>query len=152
MGLIVALFLTVAAQQDSRPYQPQQGPGAGGNNRAEKIEALKIAFITQQLNLTPEEAQKFWPIYNTYKEELAALRKSYGLDNRGVEPSAEQKLDFEQKKLDLNKKYLPQVEAAIGKEKAAILYSLDEKFRQKLKELQQQRQQQRSRQWNNGGY
>ena len=32
----------------------------------EKIKTLKIAYITEQLNLTAKEAQDFWPIYNTY--------------------------------------------------------------------------------------
>lgn len=41
---------------------------------AEKIKALKISYLTEQLNLTPEEAQKFWPIYNIYDEEQHSLR------------------------------------------------------------------------------
>ena len=35
-----------------------------------RLEALKIAYITKRLDLSPEEAQKFWPIYNQYAEEL----------------------------------------------------------------------------------
>ncbi|MCB0665633.1 MAG: hypothetical protein KDC80_07420, partial [Saprospiraceae bacterium] len=30
----------------------------------ERIEAQRVAFITQRVNLSPEEAQQFWPIYN----------------------------------------------------------------------------------------
>jgi Spy/CpxP family protein refolding chaperone len=40
-----------------------QGPPADGGDKGEKIEALRIAFITQELQLTPQEAQKFWPVY-----------------------------------------------------------------------------------------
>jgi Spy/CpxP family protein refolding chaperone len=36
--------------------------------KKEKIKALKVAYITEELNLTSEEAQKFWPIYNTYDD------------------------------------------------------------------------------------
>jgi hypothetical protein len=36
-------------------------------NRAEKVQALKIAFITQKLDFTSEEAQRFWPVYNRYE-------------------------------------------------------------------------------------
>jgi hypothetical protein len=39
-----------------------------------KIKALKIAFITENLDLTNTEAQKFWPIYNTFEEQISALR------------------------------------------------------------------------------
>ena len=39
-----------------------------------RLEALKIAYITNKLNLSPEEAQKFWPIYNQYSLELKVAR------------------------------------------------------------------------------
>lgn len=39
-----------------------------------KIKALKIAFITENLDLTNTEAQKFWPIYNAFEEQMSALR------------------------------------------------------------------------------
>ena len=42
----------------------------GDETRAEKIQALKIAFITQKLQLTADEAQKFWPVYNQYDNEI----------------------------------------------------------------------------------
>ncbi len=41
--------------------------------RAEKIQSLKIAFITQKLQLTPDEAQKFWPVYNQYDKEVHSI-------------------------------------------------------------------------------
>jgi hypothetical protein len=44
-------------------------------NRKEKVETFKIAFITKALNLTPEEAQKFWPVFNEYENKKADSRK-----------------------------------------------------------------------------
>ncbi len=41
---------------------------------SEKIKAQKVAFITERLNLTSEEAQKFWPIYNAHETEMQMLR------------------------------------------------------------------------------
>jgi len=43
-------------------------------NRRKKIKALKTAHITNELNLTSKEAEKFWPIYNASQEELHELR------------------------------------------------------------------------------
>lgn len=40
----------------------------------EKIRSLKIAFITDKLNLSEKEAEKFWPIYNNYDSKLMKLR------------------------------------------------------------------------------
>jgi hypothetical protein len=49
----------------------------------EKIEQLKIAFITKHLKLTTDEAQKFWPVYNQYEAEKKQARKStIGSDKR----------------------------------------------------------------------
>ncbi|WP_143744233.1 sensor of ECF-type sigma factor [Polaribacter tangerinus] len=40
----------------------------------DKIKALKIAFLSQELNLSSTEAQKFWPIYNKHQEIIDSLR------------------------------------------------------------------------------
>ena len=39
-----------------------------------KIRALKIAHITEKLNLTEREAEKFWPIYNTYDKTTSKIK------------------------------------------------------------------------------
>ena len=43
-------------------------------NKKEQIKALKTAFITTELELTPAEAEKFWPIYNAFEEKHFELR------------------------------------------------------------------------------
>jgi len=43
----------------------------------EKIKAEKIAFITQELELTADEAEKFWPIYNTFEASNENTKKTY---------------------------------------------------------------------------
>jgi hypothetical protein len=110
-------------------------------SRADKIEALRIAFISQQLSLTPAEAEKFWPVYNQYKNELDALRKNY--QTNGHPLTADQQIDLEQRKLDLKKKYKPLFESAVGKEKVNQLYNLEKKFQEKLKEIIEKRQEMR---------
>ena len=44
-------------------------------SEGEKIKALKIAFITEQVNLTSSEAQKFWPVYNKFDELIHQLER-----------------------------------------------------------------------------
>ena len=41
----------------------------------EKIRAIKIAYLTEKLNLTSTEAEKFWPVYNEYHKKRRALFK-----------------------------------------------------------------------------
>lgn len=43
----------------------------------EKIRSLKIAFITDQINLTAKEAEQFWPIYNDFEENKHILRNKH---------------------------------------------------------------------------
>lgn len=43
--------------------------------RGERIKAMKTAFITQELDLTAAEAEKFWPLYNKYENEIRTLKK-----------------------------------------------------------------------------
>lgn len=42
----------------------------------ERVEAQRIAFITQKLELSPEESEKFWPVYNQFKKTEREMRKS----------------------------------------------------------------------------
>ena len=45
-----------------------------GKERKERIKALKVAHITEKLDLTEKEAQQFWPIYNAYDEKMGTLK------------------------------------------------------------------------------
>jgi hypothetical protein len=42
--------------------------------KKEKIKALKVAFLTTELNLSSGESEKFWPVYNTYEDKQFELR------------------------------------------------------------------------------
>lgn len=44
-------------------------------DRIEKIKALRVAYITERLDLKPEEAQKFWPIFNQFDDKMTILQK-----------------------------------------------------------------------------
>lgn len=44
------------------------------SNKRERIKALKIAYITENLDLSKKEAQQFWPVYNAFEKETSAIR------------------------------------------------------------------------------
>lgn len=52
------------------------------NESREKIKALKIAYLTEQLVLTSNEAEKFWPIYNAFDKGQHDLRDKRRLEMR----------------------------------------------------------------------
>ena len=90
-------------------------------NRYEKIQSLKIAFITQKLELTADEAQKFWPVYNRYETEIRQVYK----DNK----SGGDALDNEEKLLTVKKKYRVEFIKIIGAIKTNSLFNAEKEFR-----------------------
>ncbi|HEY8396824.1 MAG TPA: hypothetical protein VIK80_02720 [Flavihumibacter sp.] len=106
----------------------QRGDERGGR---ERLEALKIAYLTKELNLTAEEAQKFWPVYNQYIAEMRKLRQ----DTRGDEITREEKL------LSIRKKYQSSFGKTLSPERANHFFKAEKEFYGKVqKELQQRRQ------------
>lgn len=126
----------------SLQMQAQQGPPPkrDGGRGGDRVESMRVAFITDRLNLTPEEAQRFWPIYNQMNNDVKTLRRNFKVENNpSGEMTADERLDFEQKRLDIKKKYKPQFEAAIGKEKVNKLVSLEEDFKHQLMQMMRDR-------------
>ena len=97
-------FLVVGITMAQPPERPAGSRGEGPKPSKENVEALKVAFITRHLNLTIEEAQKFWPAYNAYFEDLKKVRK----DNK------EDVLAFEEAALNIKKKYKNDFKKALG--------------------------------------
>lgn len=67
--LIAVLMVSSLFAQERKLKRPDQ----------DKMKAFKIAYITDKLDLTVEEAEKFWPIYNENEKIMAELRKQEGL-------------------------------------------------------------------------
>lgn len=65
---ILALFISASAYSQKKKKKKRIS-----NDR---VKAYKIAYITDQLNLTEREAEKFWPVYNLHEEEIHKLRKT----------------------------------------------------------------------------
>ncbi len=128
-------------------------PGPKHEEKKEKVEAMKIGFITQQMNLTPEEAQKFWPVYNQMNNEVESLRKERHLARENVKDNFETMTDPEfeklindelasrQKEFDIQKKYVAQFKAVVPIKKVAQFYRAEEQFKRKLLEKIQEKKQ-----------
>lgn len=98
--------------------------------REQKIQALYIAYISQELKLTEDEAKKFWPIHSEYDNEIR------GLKNESSE------LDRQQASLNIKKKYQDRFTRILGAQRTNDFYIKDGEFRKKLIErLRKMRQQ-----------
>jgi hypothetical protein len=106
------------------------------SERYEEIEAVKIAFITKKLDLSTDEAQIFWPVYNSYQKELMLLMKKRREERlrSDLEPNDKINLDlaYESKMLDLKKKYKKLYSKTISAEKILLLYQAEREFRERL--------------------
>jgi hypothetical protein len=115
---------------------------AQGGKR-EKIEAMRVAFITQQLNLSTDESQKFWPVYNEYQDKLRAARKEFKAVSTvfTADKEAQEFLDaellFKQRELSLYKEYYDKFKKILPLKKVAQLRQAEEEFKKELlKQLQ----------------
>lgn len=76
-------------------YVEAQPPVERMRGQRENIEVLKVAYFTKHLALTTDEAEKFWPLYNSHSEEVRKARQ----DNK------EDILAFEEAVLNIRKRY-----------------------------------------------
>ncbi len=142
--LIIAFVIAMNIAFSQAPPPTKDGRRNKQNERRENIESMKIGFLTKKLNLTPEEAQKFWPIYNQYQDKMDDLRKKRRQDNREakqnfdelsdkeVEQAVDNEILFRQKELEIQKEYHSKFKAVLPIKKVAKLYQAEEQFKRVL--------------------
>lgn len=139
---LIPLFIILSSLASG---QPDEGRGRG--KKDDKIESLKIGFLTQRLNLTPEESQKFWPVFNQFENEMKALRENRkdgppdvdNMSDKDAEKFVDDELGRRQKELDVMKKYHSQFKQVLPIRKVAKLYGAQEEFKRELLRKLQER-------------
>ena len=122
--LVILCWLTPSAFSQGEP----QRPGAGG------LESMKIGFITNRLNLTPEEAQKFWPIYRLYSIEKRQVYNQYRIDRN--------ELGLHKGLVAVQEKYSIEFHKAISPGKINDFFRAEKDFNVFVQREQQRRQMQ----------
>ncbi|WP_223034971.1 sensor of ECF-type sigma factor [Hanstruepera marina] len=126
---ICLLFYTISFSQDRM-------------DRNEKIKALKTAYITEKLNLSKTEAEKFWPIYNAFEERMNKMReemyrdrKSIDIDNM-TEAQANTLLqkfkNSNTERNDLYNNYISDLQNVISSKKIVLLKKVEDDFKRKM--------------------
>jgi Spy/CpxP family protein refolding chaperone len=124
-------------------------------NVKDKIKAARVGLITQRLNLTPDQAQKFWPIYNEFDQKRADVRKPYrdaqkDINPNNPDPKQQQALidlgiKVKQDELNLEKEYSAKMMSVITAQQMLNLRKAEHDFRNIIinmlnnRRLQQQR-------------
>ncbi len=132
--LILTLLIGLTGFVPLRKIHAQGGGGMGIGN-TQDLETLKIAFISKQLDLTPDEAQKFWPVYNQYSKELKQMRQQFN-----ASPDKDE-LKWQEDVLNLKKRYRPEFLKCIPQQKFDKMLRVEAAWKDKLRQEIQKRQQ-----------
>jgi hypothetical protein len=133
--LLIISITTVSAQ-------PKGGRKANGVR--EKIKAQRVAFITERLALTSDEAQRFWPVYNEFTDQFEGIKKLQKdnrmlandklavMSDKEIEKSLSDELLHQQQMVDLQRKYQQELAKVIPVKKIAMLYKAERDFKLQL--------------------
>ncbi len=106
----------------------------------EKIRALKTAFITDGLNLTAQEAQQFWPVYNEFEEKRRALYRRERAEVENIECLSEEKansklneyVEIEREDYLLKKQYYNDLKKVFSARRIMQLKKVEDEFNHKM--------------------
>lgn len=120
--------------------------GQNFKDKKEKIKALKVAYLTEKLELTKDEAEKFWPIYNAFDEKQFEIRHGKmkkiinAIENGGIENISEKEAkslisqmeSSEDELHNLKKKFMEDLQKVLSAKKIILLKKSEEEFNRKL--------------------
>ncbi|MBC7864815.1 MAG: hypothetical protein IAF38_17710 [Bacteroidia bacterium] len=116
-----------------------QKPTKGDTKDA--INARKVLFITKEMSLTSDEAQKLWPVYNEFEQKREDIRKERikvekklkadkdKLSEKEFEELIDQEIEFRQKETDVQKERHKRLKKVLAMKKIALLYQAEEDFK-----------------------
>lgn len=147
--MIKHLVLMLALSGSAATAQTRLQPGPRPAPAKERIESAKIGFITRELNLTPEEAKAFWPIYNAMeadlkkanrdplREGLKTVRGEGGIDNLSDAQARELLAELDKvgaEREAVRRKYQKEFLKILPPQKVLKLHVAERKFRQEVME------------------
>ena len=123
--------------------------------QSDKIESARIAYITQKLDLSPEEAQKFWPVYNQFSKERFALRREYlqarqqyrngQLTDEESKELLQLGLQIKEREVQLERKYTEKLNKVVSNRQLVALRKAEEDFKRLLLERLKKRKETQER-------
>ena len=138
ISIVCALTLLAATAFAQGPRQSR----GDGNGWRERVRAEKVAFLTEEIDLTESEAQVFWPIYNQIQKEqresFEEVRKAYeamekglkdGKSGKDMEKLVKAYIDAKDKNDGIETRAFNKLMKALPAEKVARYFVAEEKFR-----------------------
>jgi len=139
-------LMTIGSMLYAQPGKRGHHPPREDARHQERVEALKIGFITRELSLSPEESQKFWPVYNEMRTKEDELKKNFRPEKAVAEMSEqevaahfERKLALIDAEAALQRQYLHKLREALPLRKVLMLPAAEREFKRKLMNEMRQR-------------
>lgn len=129
LKIVIVLFLLL------------QGFKSVAQNDKDKVEALRVSFISKKLELSSNESEKFWPVYNEYNDKIKAIRKNLrqsfkkGVDNLSDKEMEELyllEIKSKQAEAEQFKLYYDKIKLIIGTKKTLKLHLAEEEFKKEI--------------------
>jgi hypothetical protein len=122
---LIILLLTVSLSN----YAQDQG------KMKDKVNAHKIAYLTDRIGLTEQEAQRFWPVYNQYQTEKELLKNqgirpvSADLSEKESDDQLARYLDYRVREAEAQRKYIEKLRGFISSKKILLLLDAERTFK-----------------------
>jgi len=133
-------------------------PANAQNQGREKLDAYRIAFFTKRLNLTPQEAEKFWPVYNEFQNKRNSVQmermqlnrnvnqNELNMSERDMTEAGDKLISLQMQEADLAMEYHKKFKEILSPVKVLRLYQAENQYRMQLLNELKQNQPQRNNQ------
>lgn len=119
-----------------RPPSFQQRVITRQQNGVSKIEGVRERYISQRLNLTADESQKFWPIYRRYQDALKEIRRKKRLNNSNAQANGteqiQRELYYESELVNIRKYYTDEFLKILPPDKISEMFKSEREFTDEL--------------------
>ncbi len=115
-----------------------QSSNGNWKERRERLQAARVGFITNRLNLTTDQSAAFWPVYNEYYQKRMELRKEMrklkmndydqNASDAQIRKDLDQMLKVHQQETDLEKEYTEKMLKVVTPRQVAALYKAEQEF------------------------
>jgi hypothetical protein len=110
-----------------------------GERVKNKMESYRVAYISEKLDLSAEEAQRFWPIYNQFRDKMKEVRKDSrpekllaDMTEAEAETLVNNSFEKDEKELSLKREYVKKLKGVIPAKKIALLQNVEQDFKKEV--------------------
>ncbi|WP_114749358.1 periplasmic heavy metal sensor [Pleomorphovibrio marinus] len=137
--IILLIFVTLLV------FESWAQRGRGGPADREKLEAAKVAFITKKLDLSPEQAEKFWPLFNQHDQKRRQHMKAIhqlgreaeeGVSDQRAKELISKRFELQEKILQQEKAFIQSLEGILSPMQALRLHEANREFTRQIYRMQ----------------